>query len=57
MVNFVNTASRLSEDVLALIRELGYAPNIQKFYKDNGKTKYTIRLCKRVHNFIEEIKL
>lgn len=55
MINFVNTAPRLSKDVFAMIKQLGYEPNIQKLHQSNGKTKHTIRLAKKANKFIKEI--
>ncbi|MBU1046487.1 LAGLIDADG family homing endonuclease [Patescibacteria group bacterium] len=56
MVNFVNTTPNLSNDVLEMIRNLGFKPNIQKLKQDNKKIKHTIRITKDSEKFIKEIK-
>ncbi|MCK4918581.1 MAG: LAGLIDADG family homing endonuclease [Candidatus Pacebacteria bacterium] len=55
MVNFVNITPNLSMDVLEMINNLGYSPNLQKLKQLNGKTKYTIRVTKNSEKFIKEI--
>ncbi len=55
MVNFVNTAPKLSNDVFYMVQKLGYRPNLQKLKQNNGKIKHTIRLAKDSQKFIKEI--
>ncbi|MEK7134191.1 MAG: LAGLIDADG family homing endonuclease [Patescibacteria group bacterium] len=57
MVNFVNTASALRNDVFTMIQSLGYRPNMQRLKQKNGKIKHTIRVSKNVKEFIQEIDL
>lgn len=57
MVNFVSTTPALSNDVFAMIKNLGYQPNIQRLIQENGKIKHTIRVAKNAEKFISEIDL
>lgn len=56
MVNFVSYIPELANDVLALIRNLGYKPNLQKRI-ENNKIKYTIRISRGSEKFISDINL
>jgi hypothetical protein len=57
MVNFINTGKQLSVDTFHMIQDLGYSPNMQRLYQENGKIKHTIRLAKNSKKFIGEIGL
>jgi hypothetical protein len=55
MLNFVNTGASLTNDVFSMMKDLGYAPCIQKLQQTNGKVKNTIRLSKNVPQFVRDI--
>ena len=57
MVNFVTQIPNLAHDVLALMRQIGYTPNMQILAIKDNKTKFTIRISKDVDKFIKDIKL
>ncbi|OHA34847.1 MAG: hypothetical protein A2928_01445 [Candidatus Taylorbacteria bacterium RIFCSPLOWO2_01_FULL_45_15b] len=56
MVNFVSCIPTLAMDVISMMNQLGYKPNIQKFTSSN-LDKYTIRISRRSTEFINEINL
>lgn len=52
-VNFVTIIPSLAEDVTGMITLLGFRPNLQVHTQKNRASKYTIRISKRAHEFIE----
>ena len=61
MVNFVTIIQVLAEDVMYMIEELGFKPNLQILKPNknnpNSKTKYTIRISRDSQKFIKNINL
>ena len=57
MANFTTVIPNLAEDVIYMINKIGHKPNLQKFFRVDKKTKYTIRICKNAKKFIEEINI
>lgn len=57
MVNFVNCAKMLCEDVFSMIKIIGYKPTISILKSSNYRTKYTIRVAQKSKEFIEDIRL
>jgi len=55
MANFVTIIPTLAENVMAMIGNLGFKPNIQKFKAKNGKIKHTIRISKNTLKFVKLI--
>ena len=53
MVNFVTIIPNLHKDVVEMIKEIGFKPNIQIHRQLNRKDKYTIRITKNAKDFIE----
>lgn len=57
MVNFVTIIPQLSKNVIDMIVRLGFQPNLQTLTPKIGEIKFTIRISKRAHEFIETINL
>lgn len=57
MANFVTIIPTLAENVMTMIINLGFKPNLQKFKTKNGKIKHTIRISKNTRQFVKLIKL
>ena len=57
MANFVTILPTLASDVMEMVSNLGFKPNIQTRKEKNGKIKHTIRISKNVDKFIKDIKL
>ncbi|EKE18914.1 MAG: hypothetical protein ACD_9C00200G0007 [uncultured bacterium] len=57
MANFVTIIPTLANDVMEMITNLGFKPNMQKFKAKNGKTKHTIRISRNTNDFIELLKI
>jgi DNA-binding transcriptional regulator WhiA len=55
MINFTNTAEKLSMGVFRIMRMLGYFPQLRTVQQPNAKTKYIIRLSKDVDQFVRQI--
>ncbi|KKQ13732.1 MAG: hypothetical protein US25_C0035G0010, partial [Candidatus Moranbacteria bacterium GW2011_GWE1_36_7] len=47
----------LANDVMEIIRSLGFKPNMQLRKELNGKTKHTIRISKNTEEFIKLVKI
>lgn len=56
MVNFITTLPQLAQDVLAMVRKLGFQPHLYIF-SGKHKKKYTIRLSRNVPAFIKLLGL
>lgn len=57
MANFVTIIPTLANDVMEIIRSLGFKPNMQLRKELNGKTKHTIRISKNTEEFIKLVKI
>ena len=57
MVNFTNNTLPLANDVKYMMEALGYTPRIYKAKQKSIHPKYTVRLSKRVTDFIPQINL
>lgn len=53
MANFVTIIPSLANDVMGMISDLGFKPNIQIFKEENGKLKHTIRISKNTEEFVK----
>lgn len=58
-INFTTIIPELAEDVENMLQVLGYIYSIQRIQekRENVKPKYVIRICKRSHEFIRELKI
>lgn len=54
-VNFVTIIPTLVEDVVQMIRDAGFSPNIQTHKPRKGEAKYTIRVSKEAAKFVKTI--
>ena len=57
MTNFTSVIPNLSADVTKLIDRLGYTSKVSVNRKMLSLPKYTTRICKDAHFFIDEINL
>jgi hypothetical protein len=57
MVNFTNNTLPLVNDVKYMMEQLGYAPRLYKAKQKSIHPKYTVRLSKRVTDFIAQTNL
>ena len=57
MASFVTTIPTLANDVMKMISDLGFKPNMQIFVSKNGKIKHTIRISKNAEKFIQLLKI
>ncbi|MDD2753364.1 MAG: LAGLIDADG family homing endonuclease [Candidatus Portnoybacteria bacterium] len=55
MANFTTAIPTLSRDVVEMITEIGFNPNLQVHQTIDGRRKYTIRVAKKAREFIELI--
>jgi hypothetical protein len=55
MVNFVTIIPGLANDVVGMIKSLGFIPNIQTYLQKSGTTKYTIRISRNASGFIKVV--
>ena len=53
MANFVTIIPTLAQDVMEIINQLGFSPNMQKRQNETGKIKHTIRISKNTAEFIK----
>lgn len=54
-INFVTIIPRLANDVIAMITNLGFLPNLQIHKHAGRQTKYTIRISRSAKEFIKRI--
>jgi len=57
MANFVTIMPTLANDVMEIITNLDFKPNMQIRKEINGKTKHTIRISKNTEEFIKLVKI
>ena len=57
MVNFVTVIPTLAEDVSAMIKKIGFKPNIQSLDYSYKKTRIIIRISKNAEKFISLTKI
>jgi hypothetical protein len=55
MINFVTIIPGLANDVIEMIRGLGFTPNLQTYIQKSGTTKHTIRISKNAIGFIKMV--
>ena len=55
MVNFVTIIPGLANDVIKMIKDLGFIPNLQTYIQKSGTTKHTIRISKNASGFIKMV--
>ncbi|MEK7149457.1 MAG: LAGLIDADG family homing endonuclease [Patescibacteria group bacterium] len=56
MVNFVTYIPNLANDVIKMIENIGFNPNVQKL-KISNNIKYTIRISRNAEKFIKTVKI
>lgn len=57
MVNFTNHLDTLANSVYDMITVLGYTPRLYKTASRDGRMKYTVRLARKVEDFLQLLKL
>ncbi len=57
MVNFVTIMPTIANDVIGIILNLGFKPNMQTLKEKNGKIKHTIRISKNTEEFLKLVKI
>ncbi|MFA5359777.1 MAG: LAGLIDADG family homing endonuclease [Patescibacteria group bacterium] len=57
MANFITVIPTLADDVMIMVKKIGFKPNIQFLHYNYKKTKITIRVSKNVENFINLTKI
>jgi len=57
MANFVTIVPTLANDVVGIILNLGFKPNMQTLKEKNGKIKHTIRISKNTEEFLKLVKI
>lgn len=57
MANFTTIIPTLANNVMRMILQLDFKPNMQVFKAKNGKLKHTIRISKNTDKFISLIKI
>ena len=57
MANFTTAIKNLAQDVMRMVSQIGFKPNLQINKSKNEKMKYIIRISRNTEDFIKTVKI